>query len=277
MVSNSNGRRKQFLVMFTGYDSPLDKKLVTELGGKITENLKECTVLVTDKIRRTAKFLCMVAKGVPIVDPGWLEASKATKSFQGQLFNKWEDGVPLALSHSACTLPDPWTHLIRDEESEKKWGFNLSTTLRAASKSLLLAGFKVHATKSVVPPPDQLKGTAARRYIPLGCNDYNDILPLFFRHCRVRRRPVAQGDAQSCQGGRLRHLVSRGQEAALGGLQEQGLPAGQGDSLRRDSQERARLQGAPVGSSVKEYKFYFLMSICVLLVNVSRTSLLRVE
>jgi hypothetical protein len=55
-------------------------------------------------------------------------------------------------------IVDPWLHIINDEEAEKKWAFSLARTLRAAAKSPLLAGYKVHATKSVVPPPAQLKG-----------------------------------------------------------------------------------------------------------------------
>lgn len=62
------------------------RKQVTELGGTITEEVDECTVLVTDKIRRTAKFLCMVAKGVPIVSPNWVKMSKEMKRFQGETF-----------------------------------------------------------------------------------------------------------------------------------------------------------------------------------------------
>ena len=57
---------------------------MTDLGGVLTDNLKECTVLITDKVRRTAKFLCMVGKGVPIVGPGWIKASKDAKAFQGE-------------------------------------------------------------------------------------------------------------------------------------------------------------------------------------------------
>ena len=48
---------------------------------------------------------------------------------------------------------------MSDHESEKKWGFNLRTTLRNSAKSPLLSDYKVFATKSVVPPPSQLKGT----------------------------------------------------------------------------------------------------------------------
>ena len=43
-------------------------------------------MLVTDKVRRTAKFMCMVAKGIPIVGPGWLSQSKETKTFQGWFY-----------------------------------------------------------------------------------------------------------------------------------------------------------------------------------------------
>ena len=57
------------------------------------------------------------------------------------------------------SFSDPWLHIVADEESEKKWGFSLRRTLRDAPKTPLLANYKVHATKSVVPPPEQLKGT----------------------------------------------------------------------------------------------------------------------
>lgn len=33
----------------------------------------DMTCLVTDKVRRTVKFLCALAKGVPIVTTDWLE------------------------------------------------------------------------------------------------------------------------------------------------------------------------------------------------------------
>ena len=70
--------------MFTGYDNPDVKKYVNDLGGRETKVVEECTVLITDKIRRTAKFLCMLAKGMPIVGPEWLVQSKESKTFQGK-------------------------------------------------------------------------------------------------------------------------------------------------------------------------------------------------
>ena len=55
-------------------------------------------------------------------------------------------------------VTDPWKHLLEDEESEKKWGFRLNASLTQATEKSLLQGFKVSATKKVVPPHDQLKG-----------------------------------------------------------------------------------------------------------------------
>jgi len=61
-----------------------EKKLVSELGGQVTEDSNLCTVLVTDKVRRTTKFLSMAAKGAPIVGPEWLKKSGSEKGFQGK-------------------------------------------------------------------------------------------------------------------------------------------------------------------------------------------------
>ncbi len=55
-------------------------------------------------------------------------------------------------------MADPWLHIIEDSESEKKWQFSLRRTLRESAKELVLSGFYVHVTKSVVPPPGEMKG-----------------------------------------------------------------------------------------------------------------------
>ena len=47
-------------VMFTGFISESDSALVRDLGGVLTEELAECTVLVADSMKRTVKLLCMV-------------------------------------------------------------------------------------------------------------------------------------------------------------------------------------------------------------------------
>ena len=109
--------RNKFSVMFTGYNEQGDVTTVKQLQGEVTESVADCTVLVTDKIRRTAKFLSMVAKGVPIVSPAWITASKKHARFL-----------------------DPWDFILTDPSNEKKWAFKLSNTLEKASTAQLLVG-----------------------------------------------------------------------------------------------------------------------------------------
>lgn len=47
--------------------------MVARLGGSLAKGVNDMTHLVTDKARRTVKFLCAVARGVPIVTPDWLK------------------------------------------------------------------------------------------------------------------------------------------------------------------------------------------------------------
>ena len=90
---------------------------VRQLQGAVTESVAECTVLVTDKIRRTAKFLSMVARGVPIVSPAWISDSKKHARFL-----------------------NPWDYILNDPPNEKKWAFKLSNTLEKAKTVQLLKG-----------------------------------------------------------------------------------------------------------------------------------------
>ena len=79
-------KKSKPVIMMTGYESPPDVKLVKELGGVLTNKVSECTVLITDKIRRTSKFLCALGLGIPIVSPNWLVQSKMTKTFLGNYY-----------------------------------------------------------------------------------------------------------------------------------------------------------------------------------------------
>lgn len=60
-------------VLFTGVIDQAGEKVLTRLGGRVAEGVADMTCLVTDKVRRTVKFLCAMAKGVPIVTTDWLE------------------------------------------------------------------------------------------------------------------------------------------------------------------------------------------------------------
>ena len=119
--------RNKFSVMFTGYNEHGDVTTVKQLQGDVTESVADCTVLVTDKIRRTAKFLSMVAKGVPIVSPAWITASKKHARFL-----------------------DPWDFILTDPPNEKKWAFKLSNTLEKARTAQLLVGEYLEQLKNVI-------------------------------------------------------------------------------------------------------------------------------
>lgn len=60
-------------VLFTGVVDEAGERVLTRLGGSIAKGVADMNCLVTDKVRRTVKFLCALAKGIPIVTTHWLE------------------------------------------------------------------------------------------------------------------------------------------------------------------------------------------------------------
>lgn len=53
------------------------------IGGHVTDDITQCTILVTDKIRCTMKILSAIARGIPVVTANWLKHSYTVKMFQG--------------------------------------------------------------------------------------------------------------------------------------------------------------------------------------------------
>ena len=47
---------------------------------------ESCSVLVTDKVRRTYKFLCIMGRGKPIVSRQWLVQSQRSGRFLGMSY-----------------------------------------------------------------------------------------------------------------------------------------------------------------------------------------------
>ncbi|XP_060936665.1 mediator of DNA damage checkpoint protein 1 isoform X2 [Limanda limanda] len=123
-----------YKVLFTGVTDEAGERVLARLGGSMAKGVADMDCLVTDQVRRTIKFLCAVAKGIPIVSTCWLEKSGKAGSF---------------LSPNAFVVKDP--------EQEKKFGFCLQTSLTMASSHLLLQGYEIHVTKSVKPDPAQMK------------------------------------------------------------------------------------------------------------------------
>ncbi|XP_072250065.1 mediator of DNA damage checkpoint protein 1 [Leuresthes tenuis] len=123
-----------YKVLFTGVVDEEGERVLARLGGSMAKGVADMNCLVTDKVRRTVKFLCAVAKGIPVVTTDWLEKSGKAGSF---------------LSPSAFVVTDP--------EQEKKFSFRLQDSLRTASTQPLLQGYEIHVTKSVKPEPVHMR------------------------------------------------------------------------------------------------------------------------
>ncbi|XP_047667701.1 mediator of DNA damage checkpoint protein 1 [Tachysurus fulvidraco] len=121
-------------VLFTGVVDEDGEKALVRLGGGLAKGVADMTHLVTDKVRRTVKFLCAVARGVSIVTPDWLIKSAKAGSFLS-----------------------PNGFLVKDAEQEKKFNFSLQDALGVASSQPLLQGYEIHVTPSVKPEPAQMK------------------------------------------------------------------------------------------------------------------------
>ncbi|XP_052350445.1 mediator of DNA damage checkpoint protein 1-like [Oncorhynchus keta] len=125
---------QSYKVLFTGVVDEEGGKVVSRLGGSLAKGVADMTHLVTDRIRRTVKFLCAVARGVPVVTTDWLDKCGKVGSF----------------------LPTD-RYLVKDREQENKFSFCLEESLRTASTQPLLQGYEVHVTRSVLPEPAQMK------------------------------------------------------------------------------------------------------------------------
>ncbi|XP_041360299.1 LOW QUALITY PROTEIN: mediator of DNA damage checkpoint protein 1-like [Gigantopelta aegis] len=133
-------------VMFTGVVDEHGEKIVKDLGGELVTSLLDCTHLVTDKVRRTVKFLGCLARGLPITNPQWLNGCK-----------------------SAGTFIDCSKFLVSDSAAEKQYKFSLHRSIEQASTRQIFTDYRIHVTKSVRPDPTQMKNIlqcAGAQYVP---------------------------------------------------------------------------------------------------------------
>ncbi|KAM6185034.1 mediator of DNA damage checkpoint protein 1 [Rhynchocyon petersi] len=120
-------------VLFTGVVDARGERAVLALGGSMAASVTEASHLVTDRIRRTVKFLCALGRGIPILTLDWLHQSRK----------------------AGCFLP-PDEYVVTDPEQEKNFGFSLQDALSRAQKQRLLEGYEIHVTPGVQPPPPQM-------------------------------------------------------------------------------------------------------------------------
>uniref|UniRef100_A0A3B5R5U3 Mediator of DNA damage checkpoint protein 1 n=1 Tax=Xiphophorus maculatus TaxID=8083 RepID=A0A3B5R5U3_XIPMA len=133
-ATDGDETRNKRKVLFTGVVDKDGEQVLARLGGAMARGISDMNCLVTDKVRRTVKFLCAVAKGVPVVTTQWLEKSGKAGSFLS-----------------------PLDFIVKDLEQEKKFSFSLQESLRTASSRPLLQGYEIHVTKSVQPEPVHMK------------------------------------------------------------------------------------------------------------------------
>ncbi|XP_049620727.1 mediator of DNA damage checkpoint protein 1 [Suncus etruscus] len=120
-------------VLFTGVVDERGKQILLDLGGSLANSVAEASYLVTDRIRRTVKFLCALGRGIPILSLDWLY-----KSYKARRF-----------------LP-PDDYIVIDPEHEKNFAFSLKESLNRAQERKLLEGYEIHVTPGVQPPPAQM-------------------------------------------------------------------------------------------------------------------------
>ena len=132
---SSNGDSSgKVCVLFTGVEDKESERVIASLGGKMADNVYECSHLVTDKMRRTMKFLCCVARGCHIVNFKWIEKCNQQKKF---------------VDSSSFTL--------KDKAFEKQHNFNLVKSIgKARANPGVLTGYQCMLSKGVKPNQEQL-------------------------------------------------------------------------------------------------------------------------
>ncbi|CAD5113543.1 DgyrCDS2704 [Dimorphilus gyrociliatus] len=123
---------KQYRILYTGIKDLSAEKIIDRLGGIIASSNGDFTHLITDKIRRTPKFLCAVAKGIPIISNDWIHQSKTVGRFL-----------------------DCEKFQVKDIEGESRFGFNLQDSLKRAIKRKVFDGMGIYLMKGIIPEPEK--------------------------------------------------------------------------------------------------------------------------
>ena len=120
--------------MFTGVTDEEGAETVKQLGGLMVDSVFQCTHLVTDKVRRTVKFLCCLSRGCTIVSTNWLDKCR-------------EDGCFVSTD----------SFIVKDRTAERIYGFSLKDSIVKARSSPLLKGWSVFMSDNIKPPPNEMK------------------------------------------------------------------------------------------------------------------------
>ncbi|KAJ3015056.1 hypothetical protein HKX48_004799 [Thoreauomyces humboldtii] len=128
-------RTKTVTVLFAGVSDPALSKVVESLEGKISPEWQRCTHLVTDRIRRSVRFLCAMGSGKHIVNRKWLDDSKKA--------GKFIDELP---------------YLLKDSKTEEQYDFDfVDSVIRARHPELrIFHNLRFFSTPRVKPARPEL-------------------------------------------------------------------------------------------------------------------------
>jgi hypothetical protein len=158
-ASSRNSRNKKAStatpkIMATGIIlTEKQKQIIANLGGEIVNDPKDATHLITNKIRKSCKFLSCLNKGVFIVNERWLEESNKAKTFA-----------------------NPSAYALSDSQCEKQYKFSLQTSLLKAKSQQLFQDWKfilIHEDS----PQEELSRSDIRIIIECGNGELIDELP----------------------------------------------------------------------------------------------------
>lgn len=111
--------------------------------------------VIAERICRSPKFLSAIVGGKPIISTEWLNALKQS----GDWLN-------------------PLNYLLKDEEGEQFYNFNLSNTLASATNNKLFANYSILVTTHTRTSPELLKGKII--FVENRCSRLNIFVLLFF-------------------------------------------------------------------------------------------------
>lgn len=112
------------------------KRRLKDFGVAFESDINECSALITSKVARTQKLLIAMAKGIPILSTRFLDAIIENKA------------VPAEID----------TYILRDLINERKYRFDMASTILNAQKGPLLTGIVFYLTPQTFPDNQTLKG-----------------------------------------------------------------------------------------------------------------------
>ncbi|KAJ1680437.1 regulator of Ty1 Transposition [Spiromyces aspiralis] len=168
MHVESRQTHQQPRILFTGFrPSEREEQRICEMEGDIVYEVSEATHLVSDGIKRTAKFLEAICHGgqVAMVSPQWVKDSLARK--------KWQPIPPISEVVKASVSQAGSGYWLSDQKAEQTWQFSLIESLQRAQNSSLLQGTCVYITPKTKPDIQTLKplvesagGTVVSQLLP---------------------------------------------------------------------------------------------------------------